>query len=678
MVGQPGMLDLLTHPMQTLGRWSNAGLLKPGDAASAAGHHLLKMVDGVGGLVENAAAYGASKLPDNALSRAIISQNALDNATSNQWESDYQKSTPNTPAAYFGAGAGEVAPFLFSAPAKGLGMLGDAVGSRVASKLPQAVQPVTARAISGATQGAAVGAAQPVYNPTSLADLVTGDQPESYWDQKVQQIGTGAAMGGALPVLGAGARAAYQGAKNAIQPVVNPTAYAARNIANQLGDGAPQIATDLTSAPSYVPGSIATAAQSAPTPKLVMMEKALANANPEFRAKLAEQENANNAARLRAVGNVAQTPQALADAIRARNASTAPMRDFTVTNGNAVPVNSVNGALGSVAYGTPGVSDTIGPAARSMQSKLDSFTSTTRPDTLSNTPGTSTASPAMLDALRQNVNTYLANHAPNGVVGTQEQAAMMPVKGAIVDAINDANPGHKLNQGGWGQGLPQQGPEAPSYRDYLKAFAERSVPINTMEVGQSLQQTLQNKALNSNGDAAATFTNYQSALAKALRQSDFPIDPKAQAALEAVQSDLQRSTISGSIRAPGSDTAYNSGAGKAFLKALGVDTGGNVIPTAAGAAVGAATGSVNAGIAAGFGTKKASGFMANRVGNAMGDLFLDPKRLAAELQAMSQPTAAGMPALPPRLAGKLTPAAAQALLLELQKQQTPSVVGGAQ
>lgn len=641
------------------------------DFATAAGHHLLKFVDGTGQLGEHAVTGLMNLLPDNPVSRAMTAQNAKDDAQSSQWEANYQNAVPDGGAANAGALVGEVAPFMVEAPVKALNWLGKGAEAAAQKFLPQSIANVGGKIASGGTQGAAVAATQPVTDPqTTMADLVTGNtpQPVNYWSQKAGQMGAGAATGGLIPAVGAGAGAVYNGVKNTVVPMVAPGKYAAQQIGQQLGDQAPAVINQLRGAPNFVPGSVPSAAQAAANPKMVMMEKALANANPEFRARLATLENSNNAARLDAVSNVAQTPEALQAAINSRNAATAPMRDFTVTNGNPVPVDGVNSAVSSVAYGPAGVSDSIGPAARALQSKIDSFTNTTPADTLMNIPGSSTASPMMLDELRQSTNTYLAKHAPGGFVGTKEQAAMMPVKGAIIDAINDANPGHKLNQGGWGQGLPQQGPEAPSYRDYLTAFAQKSVPVNTMEVGQSLQKTLMDKALNSAGDPAATLTNYRGALSRALKGSDYAIDPQAQAALEAVQSDLQRATISNSIRAPGSDTAYNEGAGKAFLRALGADTGSNVLPAAAGAATAAATGSVNAGVAAGFGAKKVSGFMANRVGNAMGDLFLDPQRLAAELQAAGNPSASRMPAVIGRLPKS---ALAAALLLQAQQQQAP-------
>jgi hypothetical protein len=672
-----------------------------GDFLSAFGHHLANLPHGVAQFVQNdlsgqAKAYqGLTKdlpqpvqraleavplvgplLTDNPLSKSLISAAASDNQAINERNAAYQKSTPTDVGSVLGATAGEVAPFLVSGPTKALTSMGDAVTAKVAQYLPQGVAKVGARAAGGAAQGAAMATAQPVDTSTSLSDLVTGSQAPSFWDQKLGQVGTGAAFGGALPVAAAGVGSAWNAGKRAIaeSPILNPSTYAAKQIGIQLGADAPTITGDLVGAPTYVPGSAPTAAQAGADPRLVMMEKSLANENPKFKAALAARENANNAARLQAVADVAKTPQALADAITQRTTVTAPMRDFTVTNGNPVPVNSVDQALGALAGGPLGVRPTIGNAASAMRSELGDLTNVTPPNTLTNTPGAATASPAMLDALRQNANDYLSKFAPQGFVGTQEQAAMTPVKSAIVDAIDAANPGHKLSAGGWGQGLPQMGPQAPSYRDYLSEFAKRSVPINTMEVGQHLQAKLLAGGLNSAGDAATALPGYRSALAQALRNSDYAIDPQAQAALEGVQSDLQRATISNSIKSGGSDTAYNEGAGKEFLRALGAASGSNVPAALAGGTAFAATGSATAGAGAAMGAKKAGGWVTGRVGDALGDLLLDPQKLADALNASAKPAAAAAPTTFDRLLEQMSPRAKALAISQLLQQQAPQVV----
>jgi len=648
------------------------------DFLSAFGHHLANLPTGLAQTALHSVASEANGMGDlvpQFLKSGLSNLSANFDRQIRDRETGYQKATPTDAGSVLGATAGEIAPFVVSGPSKALAGVGDYVAGKVAPVLPQVAAKVGSRVAAGAAQGAAMAVAQPVAAAPTVTDLVTGNAAPDFWDQKLGQAEMGAALGGAIPAAGTGIGAAWNASKRAMAPIVNPSGYAAQQIAQQLGADAPKVGGDLAAAPTYVPGSMPTAAQAGADPRLVMMEKALSNQSPSFKAALAARENANNAARLDAVGNVAQTPDALAQALAQRSAVTGPMRDFTVTNGNPVPVGSIDSALTSLQNGSLGVRPTIGGAAGSMRSALGDMTTVTPADTLSNMPGSATASPSMLDALRQNANDYLSKYAPQGFVGTQEQAAMTPVKSAIVDAIDAANPGHKLSNGGWGQGFEQAGPVAPSYRDYLAEFAKRSVPINTMEVGQQLQAKLLAGGLNSAGDAATALPGYRSALAQALRNSDFAIDPTAQAALEGVQSDLQRATISNSIRTSGSDTAYNAGAGKAFLRALGGATESNVPAAVAGGATLAATGNTAAAAGAAMGAKKAGGWVTGRVSDALGDLLLDPQKLADALNATAKAPAGGAPSALSRYLDQLSPPAKALAISQLLQAQTPQVVG---
>lgn len=66
---------------------------------------------------------------------------------------------PDSAATYTGAGVGEIAPFMLSAPARAL----TAVGEGATKILPASMQGGTlAKILSGAAQGGTVGALQPV------------------------------------------------------------------------------------------------------------------------------------------------------------------------------------------------------------------------------------------------------------------------------------------------------------------------------------------------------------------------------------------------------------------------------------------------------------------------------------------------------------------------------------
>jgi hypothetical protein len=576
----------LTQPAQPTQPTEGSAI---GDFGSALLHNAIKPFHGAAQFIENAVASGAKLLPDNSVSRAIIDTAARDNSAQQEWERQYQQSTPDNAASYAGATVGAVAPFLLGGAANGLQTLGDAAGSLVPKAAPQ----ILPRIVSGATQGASMAVTAPV------------DDGGSYWSQKGRQVATGAAVGGAVPVAGA----AFSAVKDAAAPITNPKSVVANALRNW---GVPE----AISAPEYVPGSIPTTAQTVANPNIVAAEKALAN-NPQYKTLFDARNVANNDARLAALNGIAGTQKGLQDAVQARAEATAPLRDALVTNGSPVEVAPLLDKLQALANSPLGLRPTIKQAAESMMADIRANSSVTAPNGVTNTPGSVTIPPAYLDSIRQNVKDYLAQHAPNGIVSTQQQAAFEPVRGAIVDAVERANPG---------------------YRAYLEKFAQLSTPINTMEAGQSILDDLGNRAANASGAPQLTLSGINSQTKRALERP-YGISPQAEATLNGMQSDLQRASISNSVRSPGSDTAYNLQAPGWLGRALYGSNfqGGKVLP-AVGAAVGGTVGlktggfyGAGTGAAAGaMAGKKLADFASKRVNDVLAQALLNPQ-LAGEL-----------------------------------------------
>ena len=144
----------------------------------------------------------------------------------------------------------------------------------------------------------------------------------------------------------------------------------------------------------------------------------------------------------------------------------------------------------------------------------------------------------------------------NGAVSSKQEAGLDPLADHIASAIDAVNPG---------------------YRNYLAAYARASQPINAMEAAGGVLEHVAGagRGANSAGDAQATLSTYRSALAKALN-GPYELDPATRSRLEAIQADLQRQSISSSIRAPGSDTSFNLQApGWLAGKIYGADMTGN-------------------------------------------------------------------------------------------------------
>lgn len=560
------------------------------DFGSALAHNVMKPLHGAAQFVENAVAAGAAKLPDNPLSRAIVRTATADNTAQQQWEQQYQQSTPDNAASYTGATLGQLAPLALSGPMRGLQAAGDAV----AGVLPKAVPAVLPKVVSGVAQGGVLAATNPV------------DSGNDYWREKGAQVGTGMALGGVVPA----AASAVGGVWNAVAPIANPKAVVQAGLQRW---GVPA----AIDAPELVPGSLPTTAQVVANPHIVAAEKALAN-NPAYKPLFDARANANNAARWDAINGLAQSPQALDAAVAARKGEVAPLVDRLLTNGAPVPAQPILDQLDALAKSPLGLRPTIGAAAREMAGQITSNAAT-------DAAGNVTIGPAHLDSIRQNVKDYLAKHAPNGAVSSQQEAAFEPVRAAIVGAIDGANPG---------------------YRDYLAKYAQLSAPINTMEAAQSIVDNLGNRGANSAGAAQLSLTGINGQLAKT-QNARYGLQPEAQAALNGVQADLQRASISNSVRSPGSDTSYNLQAPNWLAKTLyGSEfQGGKALPTAAaalsgwlGMTHGGAPAAATAAFTGAMAGKKVSDFASQRVNNLLAEALLNPQ-LAAQLAQPAAPSA---------------------------------------
>ena len=181
---------------------SRGGLDQVRDFSKAFGHHVMNMPHGLAQLIENGVDYGAQKLPDNPLTRAIHSTVASDNTAMAQREKDYQASTPNSAGAYAGATVGEVAPFLANAVGNGIKAIGDIGAKTVSNIIPQETGKFIPQAAGSALQGAAISAAQPATDG--------GD----FWDEKSKQAKYGALLGSITPTI-------INGAASVIQPKVS-------------------------------------------------------------------------------------------------------------------------------------------------------------------------------------------------------------------------------------------------------------------------------------------------------------------------------------------------------------------------------------------------------------------------------------------------------------------------
>lgn len=595
-------------------------------------------IDGGAQLLTNGLASAAhAVVPGSAADKWMSGQAQGVNNINTDRENKYQAATPGSVAAGVGNVIGQIA-----VPLKGTQAA--ARGASLGAKLA-----------SGVTTGAVVGAAQPVYGAgdRNLESLITDSHPVDYWSEKAKQVGLGAALGGGLSGLGSAGGAVI----DALRPLLSPKSTVGDQLLRGLGKAsdaattntAPEVAlraeanlpvltgsrnpTDvlarLQSAGQLVPGSLPTTAQVGGVPELVMAEKVLKN-NPAYRGPFEDRAIANNQARLGQLLSIAKTPADLQKAIDARGAEATPLYD--AAKAATLPVDSAlnellarpsakqaiaRGMKLAAERGEKVSPEAATPAATSTSSILDAsgkpFTSA-----LDAQPGTISGS--MLQYMKMGLDDMQSAGRTQGI-GSHEAGALSDTQNAL-------------------QGWIEK--NSPDYLAANSAYAKASQPVNTMQAAQDLYGGLANGTMNAAGDVSPMLSQYRTQLAKALKSSPYGIEPGAQKSLDAIQEDLQRETISNSIKSAGSDTFFNAQApnwlsgqlygnsmdGKSALGRGAAALGGLLTGGPLGAAGGVAV------------AQKAGQFVGNRVNAEFQRAMLEPeyfsKLLADALKRQSQ------------------------------------------
>ena len=311
-----------------------------------------------------------------------------------------------------------------------------------------------------------------------------------------------------------------QAIKNVVQPLTNPEAYVGSNLAKQLGPDSAAIAESIRNAREFVPGSLPTTAQAGGTPTLVATEKALSNLSPEFKMALAERGVANNQARWNQLMSVARTPEELAAAVEARAAASTPLYEQAHQQ--------------TANVGKAFVDFARRPAVMQAMQEADQLARNEGVKLTWPTPQDRAISGQALDYTSRALSNMIDKATRAGA--NQEVRALMQAKEYLQ---------------GWTERY------IPGVKEAATEYAKRSVPVNTMEAGQQIANRLGTGAMGAGGIAELQLNPYRTALANALKGQKYGVEANALERLQGIGQDLQRATISNSLRSPGSDTAYN-------------------------------------------------------------------------------------------------------------------------
>lgn len=365
---------------------------------------------------------------------------------------------------------------------------------------------LASRMTYGAQQGAAGGA------------LLSGGQPDTTLGESV---GLGAALGGAVPVAGAGLRYG----KGALQSLVDPFTQAgqgraAQNILQRIAGDGPAVAD----AAAYVPGSTPTLAQATRNPAVAAMERAAESRAPLQFGAIKEQ---NNAARNAYLDTIRGNQQTLDSAIATRDQQALPLLDAALTGAKAADakpvVDTIESILATRSRQRPAVADALAKVRQSIE-----------PD--------GTGKPLLSDVdqlygVRQSINDQLTTVAGRDNSASQlASRELIQVRDALDDSIEAA---------------------APGFRNYLKQYSDLSKPVDAQRFLQGLDLTDQTSQ-------RITLSKVKSQLNRIEKMQSQPganaaksITDSQMDALRNLHQDLQREANSNLGRSAGSNTFQN-------------------------------------------------------------------------------------------------------------------------
>jgi len=451
-------------------------------------------------------------------------------------EQQYQAETPGSVA----AGAGRLGANLvgFLGAGGGNAISGGGRGGEAAVRLlgggdrAQAAGRLAGQSVGSAALGALTGAAAPV------------TQEGDYAQNKLMQIGTGAAVGAVMPaatrlVTGAGRRAGAT-----VRALVDPFTESgqnriAGNLMNRFAEGGPMVPNTAT----LVPGSTPTLAQATGNPGLASLERGLQASNPAMTNALSERAALNAEARAMAAQRATGTQADLASAISERATNAAD--DYLKTHIGIPIANTEYAALKET------------PAFRAAFNRAQA---------MARNAGTSVES---VTQNRANANLGGAVSRPETYVSGQ---GLQIIKEALDDQINKAATAGAKKQAANLLGVKDRlltlmDREIPGYADARAAYAEASRPIDAMRYLQSLNLT--------DAQGNITLAKVQNALKNIQKQRSLPglrdaksVSPEQIEALTAIRDDLLRSSQSFAGKPLGSNTFQNLATNNIIEQAL--------------------------------------------------------------------------------------------------------------
>lgn len=472
-----------------------------------------------------------------------------------------------------------------------------ASGIRAAAAVaPRLAPAINALADATATGGLSAGPAGPTNALARLGTQIAGGAINGGLSAAAvdpSSAGSGAAIGGALPIAGKIVGMGGEVAGSLVRPFFasGQNRIVGEVLRNSATD-APQARNGLLSALAVIPGSSPTTAAAAGDTGLASLQRTMQNASPEFAANLAARETAQNQARTAALEAVAGNPGKITLAEEARDALTKPMRDRALAAAGQVPSESIVASIDRMLSNPENAGKLSQQALNEYRGRIAQFSENGAIDARA------------LYAIRKDIGDTLSGKL-QGEAGNLKYASgqLIGVKSLIDDAIEQA--GRRADPVATAAGaiennpsmlrLPSQNPIAVSggavpdatvgsartgWRDYLQTYAQHSIPIDQMKQLETVLKGAQTGTVDRMGTPLLSAAKLNNILKDGGDDLAKSLSAEQMALVRNLQADLNASQIVGNTgRAVGSNTVQNLAQNQLLVNALGQKLGSSVPAT---------------------------------------------------------------------------------------------------
>lgn len=390
-----------------------------------------------------------------------------------------------------------------------------------------------------------------------------------------ESAGIGAAIGGAIPVVGSVGKYLANGVGSLIRPFYDSGQdVLMKNALRALAEN-PNALAFAKNFGEIIPGSAPTSIAALGDTGLAGLGRTMQSANPKYAVDLANREVAQNAARTAVIEDAAGNTGKIAAAKDARDLATGSLRDEVLQRAGNVPSGSVINSIDNLLKNPDNAGKISQQALNEFKGRISQFTQDGNIDARA------------LYAIRKDINDVLGGKL-QGESGNLKNASsqLIKVKGLIDDAIDKAS--RAIPQSASREVAPygggsvstittpaNKGPQA-TWSQYLKEYADQSKPINQMEALSDVMRRVQTGTTDKQGNLILSAPKLNTILKNETPDLVKTLTSDQLELLRNLAADLNASQLSmSSGKSIGSDTAQKISGNSLLTNLLGKTIGGS-------------------------------------------------------------------------------------------------------